>query len=115
MLETANKQPTLNQGDLDLIGLGPCVCPTALDKTIKAKAFARTDNPIYSILHFGDWPNLALYACSSVYHTSEKLVVFGTMEELSGDPDTILEEKVSLYMQSTWPAFARSPKSGLQF
>ena len=90
------------------------MCPTALDAATKATAFADTDTPIYRYEYLGDWPNLRLYTGSRAYHTSETSVVFGTMEELSGDPNTELEVKVSRYMQHAWAMFARDPLHGLQ-
>ena len=104
----------LNQTLQDAIGFGLFVCPTALDAATKAAAFANTDTPIYRYEYLGDWPNLRLYASSRAYHTSETSVVFGTMEELSGDANTDLEVEVSRYMQHAWTTFARDPLHGLQ-
>lgn len=104
---------TLSQKAQDHITFGTFVCPVAADAANKSAYYGHGDIPVYRYEYFGNWPNLALYPGSNAYHTSETSVVFGTMEALSGDPNTKLELKVSEYMQSAWAAFAKDPMTGL--
>lgn len=108
-----NNKITLNQTQQDIIGYGNFVCPTVLDAKIKSEVLAKTETPIYRYEYFGDWPNLRLYPDSRAYHTSETSVVFGTMEDISGESNTELEVVVSDYMQHAWTNFARDPVGGL--
>lgn len=106
-------QFTLNQTELNEIGYGFYSCPTALDAAVKSAEIAASNPPIYRYEYFGDWPNLRLFPGSGAYHTSETSMVFGTMEDLSGQPNTDLQVLVSRYMQHVWATFARDPVDGL--
>ena len=108
-------QITLTQKQQDEIGFGLYTSPTSFEANLKAQALATTKPtiPVYRYLYFGDWPNLRLYAGSGAYHTFETSMIFGTMKDLGGEPDTALEVQVSQYLQSAWAAFARDPVSGL--
>ena len=114
-----NDQFTLTQKQQDEIGLGLYTCPIAYEAGLKAKSSANTTTttataPAYRYLYFGDWPNLRLYAGSGAYHTSETSVVFGTLADLGGEPNTALEVEVSRYMHGAWAAFTRDPSCGLE-
>jgi carboxylesterase type B len=91
-------------------GLGLFFCPTALDAYTKSQ----TNISVYRYEYFGDWPNLRLYPTSQAYHTSETSMIFGTMADISGDPNTALQVTVSDYMQHAWTTFARDPVNGLE-
>lgn len=103
----------LNQTQQDEISFGQYVCPTAQDANVKSESLADYNVSMYRYEYFGDWPNLRLYPGSGAYHTSETSMIFGTMQDLSGQPDSDLESTVSQYMQHAWATFARDPKNGL--
>ena len=100
----------LTKAAQDYIGYGLYVCPGAVEAATRANA----GYPVYRYEYMGDWPNLRLYAGSRAYHTAETSVVFGTMEDMSGDPNTELEVTVSRYMQGAWASFAKDPNKGLK-
>ena len=41
-------------------------------------------------------------------------MVFGTMADVTGEPNTPLQEVVSAYMMKAWVTFARDPEDGLR-
>ncbi|KAF2171591.1 hypothetical protein M409DRAFT_63239 [Zasmidium cellare ATCC 36951] len=100
----------LSQAAQDYIGYGLYVCPGAVEAATRANA----GYPVYRYEYMGDWPNLELYAGSRAYHTAETSLVFGTMEELSGDPNVELKVTVSRYMQHAWASFSKDPHRGLE-
>lgn len=104
---------TLNQTQQDEIGYGLYSCPTVIDANTKSVSLANSNVSIFRYEYFGDWPNLRLYVGSGAYHTSETSMIFGTMEDLSGQANTDLEEVVSRYLQHVWATFARDPNNGL--
>ncbi|KAI9656504.1 MAG: hypothetical protein M1821_004711 [Bathelium mastoideum] len=104
----------LDQAAQDFLGFGLFVCPTAADAATKATAFANADTPIYRFEYLGDYPNLRLYPESGAYHTSETSMVLGNAEELSGEKNTDVQNKVSRYLQHAWTTFARDPLHGLE-
>lgn len=117
VLRYANKtapEITINQTVQDAIGFGLYFCPMAVDAAVKSTVLTPAGVPIYRYEYFGDFPNLRLFPESRAYHTSEVSVIFGTMEELSGDANTALEIEVSQYMQHAWTTFARDPVTGLK-
>ena len=63
--------------------------------------------------YFGEFENLELFPGSGTYHGSELEMVFGTAEDVSGLPNTKLEEKTIAYFMKAWAAFARDPRKGL--
>ena len=105
---------TLNQTEQNAIGYGLFVCLTALDAGTKAIALAKTNSSVHRYEYFGDWPNLRLYPISGAYHMSETSMVFGTMEDLSGEANTALQVTVSDCIQHAWTTFARDPVGGLK-
>jgi carboxylesterase type B len=110
MRYAGNSKITLNQSEQDSIGYGQFSCPVAADAAAKEESNLV---PLWRYEYFGDWPNLRLYPGSGAYHTSEVSMVFGTMEDLTGDPNTVQQVAVSAYMMGAWATFARDPTKGL--
>lgn len=107
-----SNQITLNSSDQASISYGEFSCPIAADAN--AKALSKLVPFLWRYEYFGDWPNLRLYSGSGAYHTSEVSMVFGTTADLTGEPNTPLQEVVSAYMMGVWATFARDPVDGLR-
>jgi carboxylesterase type B len=56
---------------------------------------------------------LELFPGSGTYHGTELDMVFGTAQDVSGLPNTAVENATSEYFMKVWAAFARNPTSGL--
>jgi len=56
---------------------------------------------------------LELFPGSGTYHGTELDMVFGTAQDVSGLPNTAVENATSVYFMKAWAAFARNPTSGL--
>ncbi|KIW25231.1 uncharacterized protein PV07_08427 [Cladophialophora immunda] len=113
MRYAGNNQITLSATQQETISYGEFVCPIAADAAVK-RAIASESVPVWRYEYFGNWPNLRLYPGSGAYHTSEVSMVFGTSADLTGEPNTPLQEIVSRYMRHAWATFARDPMNGLR-
>ncbi|MCJ1377664.1 hypothetical protein MMC17_000760 [Xylographa soralifera] len=111
MRYAGDNKNTLSATEQASISYGGFSCPVAADAAAKA---ASQLVPVWRYEYFGDWPNLRLYPGSGAYHTSEVSMVFGTAPDLSGEPDTPLQQAVSRYMMHAWAAFAKDPENGLR-
>ena len=112
MRYAATDENTLNSTAQDAITYGVFDCPIAADAA--AKKASKLVPSLWRYEYFGDWPNLRLYPGSDAYHTSEVPMLFGTMADLTGEPNTQLQEVVSAYMMKAWASFARDPRDGLR-
>ncbi|KAJ5085251.1 Carboxylesterase type B [Penicillium argentinense] len=70
--------------------------------------------PAWQSRYFGDWDSQYLYDGSGAYHGSDIPMLFGSGEEVTGIPNSELQEKYSNYMGATWVAFASDPRRGLE-
>jgi hypothetical protein len=70
--------------------------------------------PAWQSRYFGDWDSQHLYDDSGAYHGSDIPMLFGSGEEVTGIPNSELQEKYSNYMGATWVAFASDPRHGLE-
>ncbi|OAP54757.1 hypothetical protein AYL99_11205 [Fonsecaea erecta] len=113
MRYAGNDQVTLSVTQQETISYGEFVCPIAADAAAK-RATPSELVPVWRYEYFGDWPNLRLYPGSAAYHTSEVSMVFGTSADLTGEPNTPLQDVVSRYMRHAWATFARDPMNGLR-
>jgi carboxylesterase type B len=75
--------------------------------------------PTWRYRYMGDFDNLRLYdgwgeyPDSGAYHGSDLSELFGTAQNVTGQPSTAEQEQFSRYMQGAWAAFGRDPKGGL--
>lgn len=77
---------------------------------------ARVQNgvPVWRYRYFGDFANVRLYPGSGAYHGSDLLQIFGTAQDVSGEPNSPTEEATARYMMDAWASFARDPVRGLR-
>ncbi|KEF53880.1 uncharacterized protein A1O9_10282 [Exophiala aquamarina CBS 119918] len=80
-------------------------CPSA----IVAQDTQNLGIPTWRYYYNATFENLALFAGSEVYHSSEIGIVFGTYPVAN---DTALEVQTNKYMQGAWAAFAKDPTNG---
>ena len=112
MRYAGTNENTLNSTAQARITYGEFSCPIAADAT--AKATSKLVPSLWRYEYLCDWPNQRLHPSSGAYHTSEVSMVFGTMADLTGEPNTPLQEVVSAYMMGVWATFARDPVNGLR-
>lgn len=93
-----------------LFNLEAFTCATA----IEASARASQNVTVYRYRYFSDFANLQLFPNSSTYHGSELEMIFGTAEDVSGLPNSEVEDAMSKYFMRVWGAFARDPEDGLR-
>ncbi|OBT81642.1 hypothetical protein VE02_09653 [Pseudogymnoascus sp. 03VT05] len=67
----------------------------------------------YRYRYFGDWANLRLYPGSGAYHGADLNMWHGVGQDVSGEPNTELEDRISAYMMKAMIAFATDPEDGL--
>ncbi|CAN9463568.1 unnamed protein product [Alternaria alternata] len=92
-------------------------CPTSLSAAYRAQY----DVPTWRYRYHGDWDNLRLYngsaglgsQGSAAYHGSDLGLVFGTVQDISGLPNSPAENQYTKYIQGAWGAFARDSQKGL--
>lgn len=70
--------------------------------------------PAWQSRYFGDWDTQRLYNGSGAYHGSDIPILFGSGEEVTGIPNSEVQDKYSRYMGATWVAFASDPHRGLE-
>ncbi len=109
-LKTASVGVTFPLWRWNLFNLEAFTCPTGHE----VSNIAATGVPTYRYRYFGDWPNLQLYNGSGAYHGSDLQMIFGSAEEITGLPNTPLENQVQQYMMQSWAAFAQNPARGLE-
>ncbi|CZR68503.1 related to triacylglycerol lipase V precursor [Phialocephala subalpina] len=98
-----------NATQQEIFNLEAFTCASA----IEASARTSQNVTVYRYRYFGDFANLQLFPNSSTYHGSELEMIFGTAEDVSGIPNTAVEDKMSAYFMKVWGAFARDPENGL--
>ena len=75
--------------------------------------------PTWRYRYMGDFDNLRLYDSwgdypnSGSYHGSDLTALFGTAEDVTGEPSSAEQDLFSRYMQGAWAAFGRDPVRGL--
>lgn len=102
----------LSDAEWDGFNLVTFTCPAAS----RAAGSVAAGQPTFRYRYFGDFPELALttYPSSRVYHASEVLPVFDTVEagdggaEVSGDL-----VRLGIYLRGMMGMFARDPAEGL--
>lgn len=67
----------------------------------------------YRYRYFGDWANLRLHPGSGAYHGADLNMWHGVGQDVSGEPNSELEDKTSAYMMKAMIAFATDPEDGL--
>ncbi|KAF2204208.1 cholinesterase precursor [Delitschia confertaspora ATCC 74209] len=107
----------LSEAQWDLFVERGFTCPNKYS----TKARVNAGVPTWRYRYHGDWDNLRLYDSeaglgprgSGAYHGSEIGMIFGTAQDISGQPNTAEEEATSRYMMGAWAAFARDSREGL--
>ncbi|KJX93199.1 hypothetical protein TI39_contig4368g00003 [Zymoseptoria brevis] len=97
----------VNQTEANARTLSLATCPGA------AASAARVAYgiPVWRTRYFGEWPNLNPLDWLGAYHSSDILMIFGTLD-LRG-PDTEEERKVSEDFRTAWATFAKDPAGNL--
>jgi carboxylesterase type B len=85
-------------------------CPSLF----QSSQLSSTGLPTWLYRYVADWENIRLYDGSGAFHTSELYMVFGTSEDVTGDPATEAEKEMSAIFQKAWAAFADDPVEGLE-
>ncbi|KAE9367006.1 cholinesterase [Stipitochalara longipes BDJ] len=100
---------SFNATQSNLFDLEAFTCATA----IEAAARVAEGVPVWRYRYFGDFANLQLYPGSGTYHGAELDMVFGTAQDVSGLPNSAVENATIAYFQKAWAAFASNPTTGL--
>lgn len=84
-------------------------CPAAWATASRVAAGLLT----YRYRYFGDWMNTRILSPpnSGAWHASEIGMIFGTVESVTNETNSAIEQKTSDFMQNMWGAFARDPAS----
>lgn len=110
-----NANITLSPEKWDLFNQRAFTCPTKYATDFRVSQ----DVPTWRYRFMGDFDNLRLYNSwgdypdSGSYHGSDLSELFGTAQNVTGEPSTAAQERFSRYMQSAWAAFGRDPQNGL--
>lgn len=76
--------------------------------------------PTWRYRYMGDFESLRLYDSwgeypnSGSYHGSDLTALFGTAEDVAGEPGSAEQRRFSRYMQGAWAAFGRDLVRGLE-
>ena len=106
---------TLTPEQWELFNQRAFTCPTKYATDARLSA----DVPSWRYRYMGDWPNLRLfeaydgYPDSGSYHGSDLDMLFGTVYDVTGTPNSVEEELTSRYIMRAWAAFGRDPALGL--
>jgi carboxylesterase type B len=100
---------SFNATQQEFFNLEAFTCATA----IEAEARVAQGVSVWRYRYFGDFANLELFPGSGTYHGTELDMVFGTAQDVSGLPNSAVENKTIAYFQQAWAAFASNPQSGL--
>jgi carboxylesterase type B len=110
-----NANITLSPEKWELFNERAFTCPTKYAADFRVAHGVPTRRYRY----MGDFDNLRLYdgwgeyPDSGAYHGSDLSELFGTAQNVTGQPSTAEQEQFSRYMQGAWAAFGRDPKGGL--
>lgn len=110
-----NANITLSPDQWDLYNERAFTCPTKYASDFRVSHGV----PTWRYRYMGDFDNLRLYGSwgdypdSGSYHGVDLNELFGTAEDVTGEPSTSAQQEFSRYMQGAWAAFGRDPEHGL--
>ncbi|OBT70381.1 hypothetical protein VE03_00116 [Pseudogymnoascus sp. 23342-1-I1] len=100
---------SLTEGQWDMFNLQGFTCASRIAANNRLHNGVTT----YRYRYFGDWENLRLYPGSGAYHGADLNMWHGVSQDVSGKPNSELEDKTSAYMMKAMIAFATDPEDGL--
>jgi carboxylesterase type B len=110
-----NANITLSPEEWDLFNQRAFDCPTKYATDFRVSHGV----PTWRYRFMGDFDNLRLYdgwspyPNSGAYHGADLSELFGTAQNVTGEPSTAIQQRFSRYMQGAWATFGRDPQHGL--